>query len=101
MKELCLKVLWLDSSIAFSLDQKVKDRYIPLTEFYFWPQRDAWEVIRFYIEGCNWISQDEAVSLLNQITEIINCWQNKADSNNVNVASFRLLFPNVYFIGLD
>ena len=70
MKHFYLKVLWMDKSIAFSLNQKVKIGSIPLTEFYFWPQSDAWEQIKLYIESLNWISQEEAIILLNQVTEI-------------------------------
>ena len=101
MKRFSLKVLWLENSIAFSLDQVSKDKFIPLTEFYFWPQKDAWELIKNYIEDLNWVSQEEAIVLLNQITEVINYWQNRADSGIVSVNTARLLFPNVSFVGSD
>lgn len=90
----------MDKSIAFSLSQRVKSSSIPLTEFYFWPQTDAWEQIKFYIESLNWINQEDAISLLNLVTEIINFWQNHSDENSKNFNSVQSLFPDVCFVNL-
>lgn len=98
MKIFVLKFLWLQKSIAVSLDQKVSDGIIPLTEFFFWPQHDAWEEMKVYLESKPWISPDEAVFLLNQVTEVINEWQEK---NNKDLKSLRLKFPNCIFVGYD
>ena len=43
MNKFILKFLWLEKSVAVALDQKVGDKTIPLTEYFFWPQKDAWE----------------------------------------------------------
>jgi 30S ribosomal protein 3 len=101
MKNFSLKVLWLDNSIAFSLDQSININFIPLTEFYFWPQKDAWELIKLYLEGLNWISHEEAVFLLNRITEIINIWQTRSDLGSSNINNLKILFPDVCFIGSE
>lgn len=100
MKYFYLKVLWMDKSIAFSLNQRLKAGSIPLTEFYFWPQSDAWEQIKLYIESLNWIGQEDAIILLNLITEIIDFWQNHSDENTPSFNSVQFLFPNVCFVNL-
>lgn len=101
MKKFSLKVLWLDNSIAFSLDQDLSGSFIALTEFYFWPQKDAWEFVKLYLEGLNWISQDDAVILLNRITEIINLWQTRSVLTSSSITNLRNLFPDVYFVGVE
>lgn len=101
MKSFSLKVFWLNNSIAFSLDQIVGTKFIPLTEFYFWPQKDAWELIKLYLEGLNWVSQEDAVFLLNRITEIINLWQNRSDLTSLNINDVKAMFPDVNFIAFD
>lgn len=100
MIKICLKVLWLDNSIAFAIDQSLGDKNIPLTQFYFWPNIDAWEFIKFDLEKFNWISQQDAVLILNTITEIINLWQTKSDLISSKTTQLRSLFPDVFFIGV-
>jgi 30S ribosomal protein 3 len=101
MKKFKLKFLLLGNSIAVSLDQIVKGNYIPLTDFYFWPQKDAWEDMKIYFESLSWISQEEAVILLNEITEVINCWQNKDANVNKDLAKLKNDFPSVLFVGYN
>jgi hypothetical protein len=101
MKKFKLKFLWLEKSIAVSIDQAVKEGFIPLTEFYCWPQTDAWESMKCFLESLSWISQEDAIILLNQITEIINCWENKEGVVNKDIIKIKNLFPSVLFVGYD
>lgn len=100
MAKLSLKVLWLESSIAFAIDQSLEGKIIPLTEFYFWPITDSWDLIKCDLERLNWVSQVEAISILNTITEIINFWQARSDFSFSNSVDLKKTFPNVLFIGV-
>ena len=100
-KNLILKFLWLEKSIAVCLDQKIGDHMTPLTEYYFWPQKDAWEEMKCFLESKPWIEQKDSVFLLNQITEIINFWQEK-DASSLDkkyISQLRDKFPDVIIVG--
>nr|YP_009145371.1 putative ribosomal protein 3 [Cryptoglena skujai]AKL38996.1 putative ribosomal protein 3 [Cryptoglena skujai] len=101
MEKFLLKFLWLDKSIAVALDQRVEDKVTPLTEYYFWPQKDAWDLMKIYLEKTTWISQTESISLLNKITEVINFWQEKDLTNKKDIHKARIFFKDVQFIGYD
>lgn len=101
MKQLNLKFLWLEKSIAVALDQRISDRSTPLTEFFFWPQTDAWEEVKSFLEKSTWVDQNDSVVLLNQLTEVINEWQEKSDAAKVDFVTLRNKFPNSIFIGFD
>lgn len=101
MDNCVLKFLWLEKSIAVSLDQRVLDKTTPLTEYFFWPQRDAWEEMKNYLESKTWINQSTSILLLNQITEVINFWQDKDNINKKDLSKIREKFPNCLFVGYD
>jgi 30S ribosomal protein 3 len=102
MKVFVLKFLWLQKSIAVSLDQKFADNSTtPLTEFFFWPQHDAWEEMKLFLESKPWVNPDEAVVLLNQITEVINEWQEKSEFYAKDLNMLRIKFPSCIFVGYD
>ena len=101
MSNFILKFLWLEKSVAVGLDQKIGDRTTPVTEFFFWPQHDAWEEMKNFLEDKPWIDQSEVVILLNQITEVINYWQEKTDLHKRDVVHLTEKFPNVLFVGFD
>lgn len=101
MGKFVLKFLWLKKSVAVSLDQKIGDRTSPLTEFFFWPQCDAWEEMKNFLESKSWINQNEAIILLNLITEVINDWQEKDDKKPEDVLLLKEKFPNALFVGFD
>lgn len=101
MERFLLKFLWLDKSIAVAVDQKVEDKTTPLTEYFFWPQKDAWELVKLFLEKTSWISQAESIYLLNKITEVINYWQEKDISNRRDVNKAREYFKDVTFIGYE
>nr|YP_009540880.1 putative ribosomal protein 3 [Phacus inflexus]AYQ93326.1 putative ribosomal protein 3 [Phacus inflexus] len=97
-----LKFLWLEKLIAVSLDQKVGDRSAPITEFFFWPKTDAWEEMRLDLEKRSWISESESIVLLNQVTEVINFWQEKSESNRKKeFQAAKEKFSNCSFVGRD
>lgn len=96
--KLVFKFLWLDSVIAISLDQKVGSKSIPLTDFYFWPQVDAWEKMKFFMESEPFITSEDTVILLNLLTEIINMWQDRYNLK-LDIVSLRHKFPDIQFLG--
>jgi 30S ribosomal protein 3 len=98
MERFVLKFLWLDKNIGVSLDQRVGDKIMPLTEFFFWPQKDAWEEMKFYLESKDWILQSESIYLLNQITEVINSWQ---QTSNKDFSKLKEQFPDIIFVGYE
>lgn len=101
MNKLVLKFLWLEKSIAVCLDQKIGSRTTPLTEYYFWPQKDAWEEMKNFLENKSWINENDSILLLNRITEVINCWQEKDPVNKVDFNKLRDSFPDCLFLGHD
>lgn len=73
---LVLKFVWMGKNIGLALDQVIPGHgSIPLSPYYFWPRKDAWEELKVMLERKPWISQKQVVILLNQATDIINLWQ--------------------------
>ncbi|CAM8965725.1 unnamed protein product [Rhodiola kirilowii] len=73
---LVLKFIWMEKNIGLALDQKIPGHgTIPLSPYYFWPRKDAWEELKVLLESKPWISQKQMIILLNQATDIINLWQ--------------------------
>ncbi|KAJ8549152.1 hypothetical protein K7X08_032859 [Anisodus acutangulus] len=73
---LVLKFIWMEKNIGISLDQVILGHgTIPLSPYYFWPRKDAWEDLKVMLESKPWISQKQMIILLNQATDIINLWQ--------------------------
>ncbi|XP_058072101.1 small ribosomal subunit protein cS23-like isoform X1 [Magnolia sinica] len=73
---LVLKFIWLEKNIGLALDQVIPGHgTIPLSPYYFWPRKDAWEELKTKLENKPWISQKRMIILLNQATDIINLWQ--------------------------
>jgi 30S ribosomal protein 3 len=101
MNKFILKFLWLDKTLAVALDQKVSDRFTPLTEFFFWPQTDAWEEMKLFFEANDWIDQDNSIILLNQITEVINEWQEKNDSTITDISLLRKKYSDCVFVNFN
>lgn len=73
---LVLKFIWMEKNIGIGLDQMIPGHgTIPLSPYYFWPRKDAWEELKELLESKPWISQKQMIILLNQATDIINLWQ--------------------------
>eukprot|EP01018_Ginkgo_biloba_P009673 Gb_30016 [translate_table: standard] len=75
-QRLVLKFMWLEKNIGLALDQVIPGHgTVPLSPYYFWPRKDAWEELKAKLESKPWISQKRTIILLNQATDIINLWQ--------------------------
>ncbi|CAK9150709.1 unnamed protein product [Ilex paraguariensis] len=73
---LVLKFIWMEKNLGLALDQTIPGHgTIPLSPYYFWPRKDAWEELKVMLESKPWISQKQMIILLNQATDIINLWQ--------------------------
>ncbi|KAL6952354.1 hypothetical protein U1Q18_038774 [Sarracenia purpurea var. burkii] len=73
---LVLKFIWMEKNVGLALDQVIPGHgTIPLSPYYFWPRKDAWEELKVLLESKPWISQKQMIILLNQATDIINLWQ--------------------------
>lgn len=74
--KLVLKFIWMEKNIGLGLDQVIQGHgTVPLSPYYFWPRKDAWEELKTTLESKPWISQKKMIILLNQATDIINLWQ--------------------------
>jgi 30S ribosomal protein 3 len=103
MERFVLKFLWMEKSLGICLDQKIGHKLSPLTEYYFWPKNDAWDEIRINLEVKSWITQSELFSILNQITEVINDWQELSEKSNCSkgLNDVKKKFSDCLFIGHD
>ncbi|KAL8463192.1 hypothetical protein ACS0TY_033999 [Phlomoides rotata] len=73
---LVLKFIWMEKNIGVGLDQQIPGHgSVPLSPYFFWPRKDAWEELKATLETKPWISQKKMIILLNQATDIINLWQ--------------------------
>ncbi|XP_057765768.1 30S ribosomal protein 3, chloroplastic [Salvia miltiorrhiza] len=73
---LVLKFIWMEKNIGLGLDQSIPGHgTVPLSPYFFWPRKDAWEELKATLENKPWISQKKMIILLNQATDIINLWQ--------------------------
>ncbi|KAK3035224.1 hypothetical protein RJ639_033858 [Escallonia herrerae] len=73
---LVLKFIWMEKNLGLTLDQVIPGHgTIPLTPYYFWPRKDAWEQLRLVLESKPWISRRQMIMLLNQAADVINLWQ--------------------------
>jgi 30S ribosomal protein 3 len=92
-----LNILWADQNLGVSVDQVfARGGVAPLTEYFFWPRRDAWEELRVAVEARPWVSEADKVDLLNRLTKVINMWQDVEGKPSVEDA--RLEFPDCVFL---
>ena len=85
MLQFKIRVLWLKNRLGIAVDQIYGQRCIPLTNYYFWPRNDAWELIRLEINSKIWIADADKISILNQITQILNNWNKNAKNLKFDV----------------
>ena len=93
MHKFTIKILWLEHNIAIAIDHIVKKGYSPLTTYFFWPRCDAWFQIKTELESKPWISKNDRITLLNNITAIINYWQMSNKKQTIN--NIQNKFPNL------
>eukprot|EP00210_Caulerpa_lentillifera_P006108 g5835.t1 len=93
-----LNFLWLDRVIAISVDQTFgKDQRSPLTDYFIWPETDAWEELHNTLNKTLWISESDKICLLNRTTEVINYWQEEDTRRTLEEA--QETFPDCVFMG--
>jgi 30S ribosomal protein 3 len=96
LPEFRLNLLWSDKNIAIAVDQVYsRGQVSPLTEYFFWPRKDAWDELKNALEQRNWINQRDKIVLLNRLTEVINFWQN--DDQKPTIEQARAAFPDCSF----
>lgn len=97
MNKFTLKILWLNHNIGFAIDHIADQGYSPLTSYFFWPRHDAWSQIKTELDSKPWISNNDKIALLNNITSIINYWQENNKKKSLQQAQKE--FPEFIFCG--
>jgi len=99
LPEYKLSFVWTERNIAVAVDQVYsRGQVSPLTEFFFWPRKDAWEELRLALEARPWISERDKVILLNRTTEVINFWQQDSETKPT-LEEVKAEFPDCAFMG--
>lgn len=82
---------------------------------YFGPGEDAWQLTKDYLENNNSdtkkcrqnivnFTEKERIEILNQITEVINFWQERDNTKKLNkdeISKLKSNFPQAVFVGYD
>lgn len=93
-----LNVLYLDNAIGMAVDQQLASgERGPVTDYFWWPENDAWDSLNEELKTMPWLDQQQVISLLNTATDIINYWQ--TDDSRPTLEEARQEFPNVTFFG--
>ena len=90
-----IKFLWLEKNLGVAVDKVTPKGLIPITDYFFWPRKDAWEELRNALSAKPWISYDDPIFLLNETTDVINYWQEEEKRPSLSEAQDR--FPNCFF----
>lgn len=109
MSKYFLKFIWSEKYLGICLDQKVSNKSLPLSEYFFWPRTDAWELLHVFIDSKSWISHKDTVLVLNTLTDVIHFWQdcnkqgrNKDISSKQNcISEAKLSFPSCSFVAFN
>ena len=92
------RLVWGENSIGIAIDEIFLTAPSLITNYYYWPQTDAWEQIRLDLETKIWIPKDEQRKILNTITEILNSW--KKNTNPKELYLNENLSYEIEFVGL-
>lgn len=99
LPEYKLNFIWTERNIAVAVDQVYsRGQVSPLTEYFFWPRKDAWDELRMALEARPWIPERDKVILLNRTTEVINTWQVEGE-NRPSLDVVKAEFPDCSFMG--
>ena len=97
MNKFTLKILWLNYNIGCAIDHIADQGYSPLTSYFFWPRHDAWYQIKTELDSKPWISDHDKITLLTNVTSIINYWQENNKKKSIKEAEIE--FPEFIFCG--
>lgn len=98
---LVLKFLWSNKKIAFALDDKVSERFTPLTPFYFFPKENGWEKLKKELKSRVWISNNVSILLLNSLTKVIEFWKINKDKDILFVTSYFDCLEDCFLVGFN
>ncbi|HEU0228367.1 MAG TPA: hypothetical protein VFQ86_11550 [Arachidicoccus soli] len=98
MQKFVWKVVCLENKIAICLDQQLADKTSPVTEYFFWPQSDAWDELNKLLESKPWITLSNRIFVLNILTDLINYWDEKKSFDQSDWPLLKEKFPDVVFI---
>eukprot|EP00775_Hariotina_reticulata_P001251 gene1251-1591_t len=108
LPEFKLVFLWMDQNIAVAVDQVyARGNSSPLTEYFVWPRKDAWEELKLALETRPWISDKDKILLLNRLTDVINFWmganteaaEDGTPATHPTIDEARATFPDCTFAG--
>ena len=77
-----LSILWLENKLGIAVNQIQSGEQIPLTNYFFWPQNDAWDQIRNELDTKPWITNANKAKLLNATATIMNQWQDSINNES-------------------
>lgn len=76
------KILWSKTYIGIAIDEIYqKNCLIPLTVFYFWPQKDGWKLLEAELDSKPWMVDKAKQEILNGYTLIIKYWLENVNEN--------------------
>nr|NP_045127.1 putative ribosomal protein 3 [Cyanidium caldarium]AAF12967.1 unknown [Cyanidium caldarium] len=70
-----------------------------MTYYYFWPRTDAWEQLKIELDSQPGLFAKDKVVILNQVTRIIDYWQENKKSVFPNLSELQSHFPDLICSG--
>ena len=72
--QLKLKIVWFKDFLGLAIEQVILNQHYSLTPYYFWPKTEAWEQLKLELDSKLWLTQEEKVTLLKIIGDVMNYW---------------------------
>ena len=94
--QLKLRILWHKDTLGLAIDQTFLNKVCPLTQYYFWPRTEAWELLKLDLDAKPWLTETEKVIILNLSTDIITQW--RINRSNVDIESIKNTFSNATIV---
>jgi len=94
--KLNLKIIWFNEFLGLAIDQIFEKHTYPLTSYYIWPRTDAWEQLKLELNSRKWLSKEEKIKILNNVTEITNYWHENRSLGSMEKLSSR--FVDISFV---